>query len=292
MNAPFASNPGQARNPAGFIDLSHASLPSAMPQTAGQSGIQVQFFYAPVQLTSADPAFDKKVVTRLCIKRRPLSDRKTMPIEFISEEQAMREFPREFAMFQEYGEVPMDGTPLSEVPGLSRADVSRLNAMGLRSAEDVASLSRDMAEQQGRDMMRAWKIITSWVKVNADNKAMVEMAERDAALNAEMATMRETMEKMAKQNEALQAKLEAMQSVSGQYAPNPNLMAPGAQTMAGSPEPAQSYNGDEDNYPTRLEDMPNPWAEGSDTGDASLGEDVDYDPLAAEPAPGADGIVR
>jgi ribosomal protein S12 len=292
MNAQFQTFPQQARGPAGFMDLSHANLPSAMPQTAGEAGIQIQFFYASVQLSNADPAFDKKVVTRLCIKKRPVSDRKTTSVEFISEEQAMREYPREFAMFQEYGEVPMEGTPLQDVPGISRADVSRLNAMGLRSAEDVASLSEDMAAQNGRDMLRAWKVITAWVKVNADSSAMVQMAERDAARDAEMKVLRESMEEMAKQNEALMAKIEAMQSVSGQYAPAQAVQNPQAMTMPAGGQQSQSWNAeDTDGLPSSLADMPNPWAEGSDTGEASI-EENDDDPLKDEPEPNRAGIVE
>ncbi|MFE3836921.1 hypothetical protein [Pseudogemmobacter sonorensis] len=216
-------------------DLSHDMAP-----VAGSGGLHIQFFYLQLRVTDPDPAKNGGYVTKLCIAKMPKGDSKTVATRFISEAQAMREYPQQFAQFKATGEVPTSGTPIAELPGISQAQIGLLLIHNIRSIEDLVSLPSERVQMMGIDVHAAWRVATLWLERKTENADLTEAAVRETALE-QKAVAAETARIAAEQRAIqLQAQIDAMkamgagaQAVPGMIAQNALVAAAGAVPIEG-----------------------------------------------------------
>lgn len=212
LNANNAAPQGNASS----FDMSGADLSSAMGGVLATSGLLIGFEYDRVKLVS-DGVADRHE-TRLVIIKQGRGDRSSMVREFITEQDAARWFPQEYAMFKQTGSTPTTGTPIDELPGISRSDVLQMEIIGVRSIEDMVSMGPDLASQNGRDALRIFNLATEWVKRSKDGADVKEAAElRTLLADREEAALREATQK-DREILALQAKLEALTAHGGAIA--------------------------------------------------------------------------
>lgn len=211
MQQPFSPQSFQApANPNQALNLTGADLGShLMTASRGAGGLNIQFFYNQVAINGRGgrPA---RLETRLCVAKQPKGDRFTIACTEITEEEAMREFPQEFVAFKRYQEVPTNGTPLHELPGISQSQIAILTLNGLRSVEDLADLSTDTLSQVGMEATHAHRLAVNWLKRRDASAETIRLSEIEAARAQEKAEAEARMEALEKQNNALQGQIQAL----------------------------------------------------------------------------------
>lgn len=263
-------SPDMQRAGGGFAsDMTQADLGSAMGGLVKSSGLMVGFDVISVKVENdGEPERHEQ---RLVVIKQPRGDRRAQVREMISEEQAMRQFPQEFSAFKQFGSVPTHGTPIEEMPSVSRMDILRAEALGVRSVEDLLQLSRDMAQQNGRDFLRMWEVAKAFKERNDGGKEVTDMVEAKMAAETRATTAEEKAMKAEAENVALKAQLEALKSV-----------GLGAQTAVASPAPTGAVpigspvgEADAEDLPLMFDDGPN---------DGTIGEslDAEIDPILGD----------
>lgn len=197
-------------------NLTNLDLSTHLDGVAGKGGLNVQFFYARSRVESANPERNGQWRTRLCVAKMPKGDRLTIATRFITEEQAMREFPREFSMFKQYQDVPTQGTPLHELPGITQSQIAVLVVHNLRCIEDVAACDDALVNGMGYDARQAKKLAVRWLENVRGNTELINSATVDAARDAENARLRKQAEDMERRNIELEAQLKAVMQMQGQ----------------------------------------------------------------------------
>lgn len=225
FNSP-AFNPAQPMggDPVDRFNLTDRDLSSHLGPVAGSGGLNIQFFYVKTRVESANPERNGQWRTRLAVAKMPKGDRLTIATRFITEEQASREFPREFSMFKQYQDVPTQGTPLHELPGITQSQIGILVIHNLRCIEDVAACDDALINQMGYDARQAKKLAVRWIENRDGNADKIEQAKLDAARDAELARLRKAADEYAKRNIELDAQVRALMRMQGQ-APQPGAGA-------------------------------------------------------------------
>lgn len=265
----FQGNISGARS--GFSrDLTDADLSTHLQSVTAKGGINVNFFYTKVRIESLDAKLNGTIQTRLCISKQPKGDRSTVAVRFITEEQAQRDFPREFSLFKQYEEVPTTGTPLDELPGISMSQIGLLVLNGLRSIEDLLEVSEDQIAQLGLDAIKAQKTAKAWDQKRKGSAEEINAADIEARFQMQLDAMTKQMEAMTERNKQLEMQLKAQAAVTGASAP--------ASVASGAEE---ASTGEDLEYD--VSNMPDPWSEGPATtdGDDDLGA-KDPDPLIGD----------
>lgn len=271
QSAQPAGRPGFAR------DMTDNDFSSVMNSVTAKGGIYVNFFYVKVRQKSRNAATNGQFDTRLCISKQPKGDRSTVAIRFITEETAAKEWPREFALFKQYEDVPTMGTPLSELPGISMSQIGVLTINGLRSIEDLCEISEDQIGQLGLDAVRARKTAVAWMERRKGSEDVINVADIEARFGLQIATMEKQMAAMMEQNKALQEQNNALKSVHNGQA------VQGSQAFhGGQSDNVIAVEGRED-LEYDISKMPDPMSEGPDTSDGAddLGHH-DIDPLSGD----------
>jgi hypothetical protein len=212
-------------------NLTDRDLSASLGPVAGTGGLNIQFFYAPTKISCRNPELNGRYEARLCVAKMPKGDRLTIATRFISEEQAMREFPREFAMFKQYDSVPTNGTPLHELPGVSQSQIAILVLHNLRSIEDVAECAEEIINGMGIDARQAYQVAKRWAKNRAESAPLIEQAERDAKIEQELAAIRARADAAERANIELSAQIKAMVAMSGQMPVAQPVMGQGGMVM-------------------------------------------------------------
>lgn len=236
---------------------------SGMGPVAGTGGLLVQFFYMRVPIKTRNARRNGSFETRLCVAKQPRGDRATVAASYITETEAQRLHPVEWAQFKQYQDAPTSGTPLHELPGVSQSQIMLLVMHGIRSIEDLLEISPDVANQVGLEAVTARKIAIQWEARRKGTGADIDLARQLAAQEIENETLRKRHEQMEATMAAMQAKIEAMAAMGGGHA-SAAVMAPPAA---------------DDGLPG-LDDMPDtPFGEGGEivTGNDDLS--MDPDPL-------------
>lgn len=208
--------PMQSADAADRFNLTDRDLSSHLGPVAGTGGLNVQFFYVRTRVESANPERNGNYRTRLCVAKMPKGDRLTIAVRFITEEQAMQQFPREFSMFKQYQDVPTQGTPLHELPGITQSQIGVLVIHNLRCIEDVAACDDALINQMGYDARQAKKLAVRWIENLKGNADLIDTAKTDAARDAELERMRKSQAELERRNIELEAKLQAFMSLQGQ----------------------------------------------------------------------------
>lgn len=264
MNQMIMNNPNVSR------DMTDADLSTHLGPVAsrGAGGLHVQFFYARVRIENRDSEYNGQNQTRLCVAKQPVGDRYSIAIRYITEEQAKREFPVEFDKFKRFEEVPTSGTPLHELPGASQSQIGLLTLNGIRSIEDLASLSDDQANQIGYDAAMAYRLAKAWVARRDDAAESIKAAEVEAKAAFEREAMQKRLDSFEQANKALSAQVEALTRMAGSAAQPVEMAA------ARPAQPVEDLEYD-------VEKMPDPFADSGmvASGNDDLDLDQDPDPL-------------
>jgi hypothetical protein len=260
-------------------DLTDANLSSHMAPVTASGGLLVNFFYVRTKTRNRDATHNGVSQTRLCVAKQPRGDRATVAIRYISEKQAAAQFPAEYAAFKETGEVMTTGTPLHELPGISISDIGILAIHGLRSVEDLLSLSDDEVGQMGRDATRAYKVAQTWHNRLNENRETVDLAELKTNADIERKTLQETIAKQEAAMKTMQMQIDAMMKANQDRITAQSAM-PGNSNHVDSTVTA--VESDDADLPYDLADMDDPMSEGPDVafGSEDLGASDDVNPLA------------
>lgn len=218
----------QSRQMGPSRNMTDSDLSSHLGPVAGSGGLHIQFFYAKVRIANSDPSHNGKYENRLCIYKTPKGDRLTIAVRYITEEQAMQEFPREFSMFKQYESVPTNGTPLQELPGISQSQIALLLLHNLRSIEDVTECSQDVINGMGIDVRQAYQIAKRWRQTRDEAAPIIAQAEHDAIIEQKTEAMAARLAAAERANMELQAQVKALMMMSGNTAQVPQVGAGGA----------------------------------------------------------------
>lgn len=214
---PMGAGNGNADN----NNLTSMDLDMGPVASRGAGGLNIQFFYMRQRIeNAADATLHGTFQTRLCVAKQPKGDRLTIACQFIGEEQAIAQFPREYAMFKQYEAVPTTGTPLFDLPGVSQAQIGLLSIYGLRSVEDLVSMQEDQMNGMGMDAVQAYRVAKRWMEAKTANAPIIEQAQRDIERN-QMLTRQADLEK---QNAMLMAKLDAFMSMQAMQPQQPSQL--------------------------------------------------------------------
>ena len=175
---------GNAMRNSNSSNMTSADLSSHLGPVSG-GHLYVQFSYERVRLSNDGPT-NGQFETRLCVEISPKGDRLTTARRYISEEDAAREFPYEYANFSEYESVPTSGTPLFELPGISQSQIALLTLHNLRSIEDVAKCPPELINFMGMDVIQAATTARKWMQSKSENAPMIEAATKEAELDAKL----------------------------------------------------------------------------------------------------------
>lgn len=252
-------------------NLTHTNLPSTMRGVTATGDMLVSFKHVRVTLQSADPELNGKTETRLTIRRQPKGDRQTASVRYITEEQAMDLYPVEYQHFVDTGDVPTQGTPLDDLPGISRSQIDVLVLNGVRSVEDVLAVGADRMASLGYSASKVFRIAQAWDEKRRGNVDLLDIAETQAKMATQLENLTREKTASAEYIKQLEAQIAAMQKMQGKEVTSDQPVLVGNDESAG--------------LETDVEKMANPWGDGDDLGDAAddLGMD-DPDPLS-QPVP-------
>jgi hypothetical protein len=92
----------------------------------------------------------------------------------------VKTFPREYEAFQrDAGEVQVQGTPLTEVPGIDRNVALSLKLKGIRVAEELAALDDSAAQGLGMGMLTFIKSAKLLLKAKEAEAQLAVLAAAD-----------------------------------------------------------------------------------------------------------------
>ena len=126
-----------------------AEMQALQAQSGGPRKALIQFFTDAVQneektLKEGRPIFDD-----VEFLKKMIPGDATCNFIRVVEESDRKLFPREYAAFKAGQEAPIDGTPLTAIPFISKGQCMELAAQGIRSAEQL----RDLSDSLGQKLM-------------------------------------------------------------------------------------------------------------------------------------------
>lgn len=190
-----------------------ANLGKGFEATAAYKGVYISFRWAEIRLTSTDPEKNGRRERRLIVVRQPIGDPSTQSSTYMKPEKAQELYPAEWEYFTKHGDMPMSGTPLSELPGISNSQIQIMQLSGLRSIEDVLSVADEIINRIGHDGRYVRSVAEEWRRKADDNSDLMNFAEikasQDAALNAANARA----DRFQQVNTQLEARLAALEQL-------------------------------------------------------------------------------
>lgn len=198
-------------------DMTDTDLSSHLGPVGARGGMYIQFFWVKIRIENeAEPALHGTFQNRLCIAKCPKGDNRTIAHRFISEEQAMREYPQEYAMFSQAESIPTSGTPLQELPGISTSQIALLTLYNLRCIEDLAEAPQEIINPMGMDAISAYALAKRWTASKSQNSDLITASQNDAITSTELARLRASEEASRRTIAELSAQLEVVMKMNGQ----------------------------------------------------------------------------
>jgi hypothetical protein len=159
--------------------------------------LYVQFFVEAVQnnfksLQEGRPIFDEVRMVRVMTpgSRDIMVNKATI--------QYQQRFPKEWAAFLQGLDVPLEGTPIEEVPFLSVGQIAELKAINVRTLEGLAHMPDNLAQQfMGNHALRQ-KALT-YLQAAKDNAPNIKMQEELAKRDEELAELRKQLADISSQ---------------------------------------------------------------------------------------------
>ncbi|MEM1149293.1 MAG: hypothetical protein AAGI03_01880 [Pseudomonadota bacterium] len=200
-------------------DVSGMVVDEAMGKYVGQSkGLVVRFCHENRSVESVDPLQSGKIVQVLVVEKMPKGDTKTVSRQTISPEEAERLFPREYQAFIAEEELPAEGTALSELPGISRSTLDKVQLTGLHSIEELASMQPTDMAAYGLDVRVACELARKWIAARDGAVDMTSLAEQSAKTQIALEDVLRQNASLKESNELLMAKVEALTTAAGSIA--------------------------------------------------------------------------
>lgn len=123
---------------------------AGLPST-GESRLWARFFLdAEHDVEASDKAGRPIYRDREFVEIRVPGDKDEIRVRPVRESDK-QQFPRQYAAFKQGVEAPVVGTPLDKLPFVTKAQVAELNAIGVRTAEQL----RDMSDANAQKIMGA-----------------------------------------------------------------------------------------------------------------------------------------
>ena len=261
-------------------DMTHRHLPNAMAGVTATGGMHIAFAWEMIRIdNSADPLLNGTLEKRLFVIKSPKGDRSTVSKRPIKPEDAAKLYPAEWAQFSTYGDVPVHGTALSELPGMTQSQISYLGIFNIRSVEDLLDIGPDIAaKEMGLEGTRAFKLAEAWDQRRRGAGDLPELAALQAKV--EMAERARSEQDKAKDERIrqLEAQLAMVAQMQQQPAAAQHAVAAHAATQQPAPGMAAAAQDDDDfGYPP-LDQMPDPFSQGpaeADPLESLTGDPVD-----------------
>lgn len=209
--------PGFAPQTNRFVsDQSGADLSAVLGPVSSSGQLSVEFFYRHVRIEDPmNPSENGTYKPVLCVKRRPHGDLLTESTRMITERMAQQLYPREFAFFKQNQDVPTDGTPLSELPGISQSQIAILVIHNIRCIEDLVGLQPEQITPMGMDARQAYAVAKKWVDARKANGELIRDAAKDASTAAELERLRASEVNQAALIAEMRAKIDVMMQMQG-----------------------------------------------------------------------------
>lgn len=191
------------------------NLGKGFEATAAYKGVYISFRWAEVRLQSSDPEKNGRRERRLVVVRQPIGDPSTQSTTHMKPEKAKELYPAEWEYFTKNGEMPMSGTPLSELPGISVSQIQIMQLSGLRSVEDVLSVAEEIINRIGHDGRYVRSVAEEWQRKASENADLTDFAEIKAAQTAALNAANARAERFQRANADLEARLAALEKLLG-----------------------------------------------------------------------------
>lgn len=195
------------------LDLAAALAAGGAGVSAGKGGVYITFQWHMITLKTTNLAKNGQRERRLKVVKTPVGDPSTVAVSFITPAMAERHFPAEWSYFNKHGDMPMNGTALSELPGVSVSQIQIMNINGVRSVEDLLGIPSESISRIGLEGQIIQRVAIEWDNRRKESSELIDYAEVSAkqasALSAETAKTHRLQEEML----AMRAQLEALQRV-------------------------------------------------------------------------------
>lgn len=118
-------------------------------------------------------------------------------------------YKQSFALWKEGQQAPVEGTPITEWPGLSPAQVRNYNAINIRSVEDIAEANEETLARMGfgaRDLKNRaqnWLKAASTTGISAETLSALEA--KNASLEATNKTLQDKLDSVLQRLSFLEA---------------------------------------------------------------------------------------
>ncbi|WP_305968554.1 MULTISPECIES: bZIP transcription factor [unclassified Mameliella] len=248
-------------------NLTGQNLSSHLGPVRGKGDVRVGFFWTKVQLRTKNPAMNGKIVNRLCIAKQPIGDRYTVSHAYISQQDAARLYPQEFGIFTQYETAPSNGTPLSDIPGVSRSEIGLLELHAITCVEDLLSLHPDQVSQIGMSASRVYKVAKGWQDKKDENEEIVTAADVQAKAEEAIKAMEDRLARLEANNNRLQAENDVLRHSASGHPAQSAAVTTAVQAAAATVDDAPYEFPDDDGFMAGgdvvtgnddLSDMPDP----------------------------------
>lgn len=136
-------------------------------------------------------------------------DRRTTVVQYVNDE-VKRRYRREYEAFTQNRDAPVDGTPIDQLPGITRAMVEELRYFHVHSIETLARLSDEQMGKLGMAGRSLRDKAIRWVERTEGAAAEEKLAAENRQLRENMGLLEKQMADMQAQNAKFAAQLEAL----------------------------------------------------------------------------------
>ncbi len=219
------------------------------------AGLAVSFFWAKIPIYGDNGLPTGELRDKLCVAKAIIGDFKTVACKMISEEQAQRQFPREYAAFTQQMELPDDGTPLQELPGITQSQIGLMLLNHVRTVEQAAKLTEAQVSALGLVGQQVHDWSKRWLDMREGASEELDTTSELAALKAQLAHLSNVNDKFEKQTKEQQIQIDTLRQSLGQN------VVPGGSDPSANRGIIMNSDDEEDFYGGQ-----NPLADGDDTG--------------------------
>lgn len=148
------------------------------------------------------PCFDEVEMVEILIP----GDRRSSWVGLVKDEHKKR-FPREYGAFKQGLEAPEQGTPIAQMPGITRAQAEELAYSHVKTVEALANLPDDLlSKAAGMGGYALREKAKRWVEATNGAAPMEKLAAENERQAATIAEMQAQMAEMKKAMDALKTK--------------------------------------------------------------------------------------
>jgi hypothetical protein len=159
-------------------------------------GVYARFYYAPVKNEEASAAEGRPVFVDKEFIEIIAAGNSTNIVGRKATDMDKRRFSKEYSLFKSGDDEQMVGTPLTEVPWITRSQVEELMYRKIRTLENLAELSDGMINAPG--MYELKRKAEAWLKKASEAAPFTAMQAEMEALRAELAALKNAPNKVAK----------------------------------------------------------------------------------------------